>query len=56
MKRIICCTGSGAVVLALAWIGGFDFDTRGFTAIFISIYFLLAVVGVYFYPGWKEPK
>ena len=35
MKRIIAAISAPALVCSMAWIGGFDFDTRGNTAMFV---------------------
>lgn len=54
MKRIVVSLLVSALVPALAWIGGFDFDERGFIALFVCLYAIGAFVFTYAWPGWDH--
>lgn len=55
MKRIICTIAAVALVSALAWVGGFDFNERGEAAVIVSMFAVFAAAFVYGYPGWDKP-
>lgn len=56
MKRIACSIFAGLAVCAMAWIGGFDFNERGFIAFFVAYVSACAALMTYWFPNWKEPK
>lgn len=56
MKRLLASIAAALVVCALAWIGGFDFNERGFDALFVAFYALLAAGLTYICPIWSNHK
>lgn len=54
MKRTATSLLAAATVCGLAWLVGYDFDSRGLAA-FITAYFASAAAAfTYFSPGWKK--
>ena len=48
---------SALIVLGLAWVGGFDFDSRGFTAWYVALCTLLAFgLGHWALPAFLEDE
>ena len=56
MKRIACSIFAGLAVCAMAWICGFDFNERGFTAFFVAYVSACAALMTYLFPNWRGPK
>ena len=54
MKRILVTIAVMATCLILAWLAGFNFDKRGVSAFFVTLYTLMIGGFVFAYPGWKE--
>lgn len=54
MKRALCSIGAGLIVCGLAWVAGFDFTERGYTAFCVAVASLWAVFLVCTYPGWGD--
>jgi hypothetical protein len=45
----------GGLVVALAWLAGFDFDKRGMVACFVGLYTLCGIaMGVCFVRIWED--
>lgn len=38
----------------MAWLGGYDFDTRGFGLAYLYGCSVFLFFMTYFYPGWRE--
>lgn len=54
IKRVLCSVAAAALVPAVLWVGGVDFDRRG-AAQALTLYWALAVGACcYFYPGWRN--
>lgn len=51
MKRIIAAISAGASVCVTAWLGGFDFDARGSTAMFVFFTSMVSSVFAYLLAG-----
>jgi hypothetical protein len=54
MKRFLASILTVAVVCAIAWLFGFDFDKRGVNAGFLAVLAIYCGGAVYIFPGWKE--
>lgn len=54
MKRLLASILAAAVVCAIAWIFGFDFDKRGAEAGFLAVITIWCGGAVYLFPGWIE--
>lgn len=54
MKRTLVSLAAGCIPLALAWLGGFDFDVRGQTMFDSGIFSLFCVGACYFCPNWSS--
>lgn len=50
-SKIIYTILAPALVCFLAWLGGFDFDTRGFSAFYVGIWSIFASLVAWTYPG-----
>lgn len=54
MKRVTFSLLVVAIICAIAWLFGFDFDKRGVEAGFLAAFAIYCGGAVYFCPGWKE--
>ncbi len=53
-KRIIVSSIIAALVPFIFWTGGFNFDERGFAAVYCVLMTLALFGFAYSYPGWEE--
>ena len=53
LKRICATLAVAAVSAAVAWVGGYDFDERGFWPAWSLVMVLFFSFLVWCYPGWK---
>jgi hypothetical protein len=53
MKRIACTAAVPVFAAALAWVGGYDFDVRGFWPAWGLLSTVLVCFWVWFCPTWK---
>lgn len=51
--RIATTVAVPVVMAAAAWIGGYDFDTRGFMPAYTFLLGIGACLAVWFWPGWE---
>jgi hypothetical protein len=54
VKRALWSLAVAASVPALAWVGGFDFNERGYVAFMVALYTPAAGLSVWFFPSWKK--
>lgn len=54
--RITASIIAGLLVLLLFWLGGYDFDERGFVAINAAVWSLFAAGMAFFFPYWNTDK
>ena len=53
MRYVVTTVGLALTLLGF-WVGGFDFNERGFTAGFIYLFSIGVSLAIYKYPGWSE--
>lgn len=54
-KLQIISTVLTPVLIALtAWIGGYDFDSRGLSEAYTFVVTIVATAAVWLYPGWMD--
>ena len=53
-SRIIYTILAPTLVCFLAWLGGFDFDTRGPGAFYVGTWSLFACLAAWSYPGYTK--
>ena len=56
LKRIGATLAVPAVSAAVAWVGGYDFDERGFWQAYALAFVLFFMALVWLYPGWKADR
>lgn len=54
MKRILCSLIPIPVVVALAWLAGYDFDQRNWGVAYIAFITFAACGLVYISPEWRD--
>ena len=54
MKRIIWTIAAALVTCALAWLGGFNFDTRGPNAAALAAAAIFFAGAAWFWPGLSD--
>jgi len=54
--RILCTIIVTTLEIAGAWISGFDFNERGFLALFVYLVALIFAALTYFFPAWTDSK
>lgn len=53
-KRIAVTAFVPVFAAAVAWIGGYDFDSHGFWQAYALIVCVFACIAVWFAPWWKD--
>lgn len=54
MKRILVSLVPFPIMAALAWLGGYNFDTRNVWIVYLTLVAIFVSAMVYFFPGWEE--
>jgi len=52
--RLTMSIFASIIVLIVFWLGGYDFNERGFLAAYSAIFTIIAFFIVYSCPGWKK--
>jgi hypothetical protein len=53
-KRMKWSLGLAAIVPVVAWLGGYNFDSRGFGAVMCSVGVAFVFVATWTFPGWPD--
>lgn len=54
VRRALYTLAAPAFCASLAWVGGYDFDTRGIGPAYLFFIAGFCAVVVWSYPGWDE--
>ena len=55
-QRIAAALAVPCTFALVAWVGGYDFDTRGFGPAYTLFMCIAATLFVWFFPGWEDRK